>query len=204
MLTIALTGGIACGKSTVAAMLADLGAAVIDADAISRALTAEGGKALSMIREAFGPEVFHADGTLNRPALSGVVFENPGALETLNAITHPLIQQEMEAQLSACRKAECEIVILDVPLLFEANMQHLGDLTACAYCPEETQIARMKTRNGFTREEALSRIRNQMPVSEKAALSDVVIPTDMPLETLEIAVRKLYEGWLAAARKENA
>ena len=204
MLTIALTGGIACGKSTVAKMLADLGAAIIDADAISRSLTAAGGRALPQIREAFGPEVFHADGTLNRPALSGVVFGNAKALETLNAITHPLIQQEMEKQLAACRKAGCEIVVLDVPLLFEANMQHMGDLIACVSCPEEVQISRMKTRNGFTREEALSRIRSQMPVSEKAKRSDVVIDTDMPLEALESAVRKLYQGWLAAARKENA
>ena len=82
-------------------------------------------------------------------------------------------------------------------------MQHLGDVTACAVCPEETQIARMKTRNGFEREEALSRIRSQMPVSEKAALSDVVINTDLPLSALQEAVHKLYQGWLSAARKEN-
>ena len=204
MLTIALTGGIACGKSTVAGMLRDLGAAVIDADAISRSLTAPGGAALPALREAFGQQVFQADGTLNRPALSAVVFSNPQALQTLNAITHPLIQREMLRQMENCRKEGREIVVLDVPLLFEANMQHMGDLVACVSCPEETQIARMKTRNGFSREEALSRIRNQMPVSEKAALSDVVIDTHVPLDTLNETVRKLYQGWLAAARKENA
>ena len=204
MLTIALTGGIACGKSTVAQMLAACGAAIIDADAISRSMTAPGGKALPVIREAFGAEVFHADGTLNRAALSAMVFGHEANLQTLNAITHPLIQQEMEAQLASCRKAGNEVVILDVPLLFEANMQHMGDVIACAVCPEETQIARMKTRNAFTREEATSRIRSQMPVLEKAQKSDVVINTDLPIEELNAAVQKLYEGWLAAARKENA
>jgi len=155
------------------------------------------------IREAFGSAVFHADGTLDRPALSKTVFGNTEALAALNAITHPLIQSEMEAQIEACRKQGAEIVVLDVPLLFEANMQHMGDLTACAYCPEETQIARMKTRNGFDREQALARIRSQMPVRQKAERSDVVISTDLPLEELQKDVRRLYQGWLSAARKEN-
>ena len=204
MLTIALTGGIACGKSTISQMLSSFGAAVIDADAISRSLTAEGGAALPAIRKTFGDTVFHPDGTLNRPALSAVVFGDEQALHTLNAITHPLIQSEMERQMDLCRKAGQEIVVLDVPLLFEANMQHMGDLTVCAFCPQDVQIARMKTRNGFTREEALSRIRNQMPVSEKASRCDVVIHTDLPMEALEENVHRLYQGWLSAARKENA
>ena len=204
MLTIALTGGIACGKSTVAQMLAECGASIIDADAISRSLTAREGKALPAIREAFGSDVFHADGTLNRPALSKAVFGNEKALAILNAITHPLIQAEMEAQMEECRKQNAQIVVLDVPLLFEANMQHMGDRVACVYCPEETQIVRMQTRNGFGREEALSRIRSQMPVCEKARRSDVVIDTDIPLAQLREEVRKLYQGWLSAARKENA
>jgi len=202
MLTIALTGGIACGKSTVSAMLAQLGASIIDADQISRSLTAPGGLALPAIRQAFGDGVFHADGTLNRPALSAVVFSNAQAIQQLNAITHPLVQQQMEAQLETCRKNGVQIVILDVPLLFEANMQHMGDLVACVTAPEDIQIARMKSRNGYSREEALSRIRSQMPVGEKAARSDVVIDTNVPLEQLERNVQRLYQGWMA--RKEQA
>jgi len=202
MLTIALTGGIACGKSTVSAMLAQLGASIIDADQISRSLTAPGGLALPAIRQAFGDGVFHADGTLNRPALSAVVFSNAQAIQQLNAITHPLVQQQMEAQLETCRKNGVQIVILDVPLLFEANMQHMGDLVACVTAPEDIQIARMKSRNGYSREEALSRIRSQMPVGEKAARSDVVIDTNVPLEQLERNVQRLYQGW--TARKEQA
>ena len=127
MLTIALTGGIACGKSTVSGMLSLLGASVIDADQISRSLTAPGGAALPAIRQAFGDSVFHADGTLDRPALSAVVFADKAAIEKLNAITHPLVKQEMETQLDSCRKQGAPLVVLDVPLLFEANMQHMGD-----------------------------------------------------------------------------
>ena len=202
MFVIALTGGIACGKSTVSGMLSLLGASIIDADQISRSLTAPGGAALPAIRQAFGDSVFHADGTLDRPALSAVVFADKAAIEKLNAITHPLVKQEMETQLDHCRKQGAPLVVLDVPLLFEANMQHMGDLVACVTAPEEVQIDRMRTRNGFTREEALSRIRNQMPVSEKARLSDIVIDTDKPLPELQKEIETLYQNWIA--RKEQA
>lgn len=202
MLTIALTGGIACGKSTVSGMLAQLGASIIDADQISRSLTAPSGDALPAIRRTFGDSVFNADGTLNRPALSAVVFSDKTAIEKLNAITHPLVKQQMDEQLAQCRKNGAPVVVLDVPLLFEANMQHMGDLVACVVAPEEVQIARMASRNGYTREEALSRIRNQMPVSEKARLSDIVIDTDKPLPELQKEIETLYQNWIA--RKEQA
>ena len=108
----------------------------------------------------------------------------------------------MENQLAECRKQGARVVVLDVPLLFEANMQHMGDLVACVTAPQEVQIARMQSRNGYTREEAFSRIRNQMPVSEKARLSDIVIVTDKPLPALQKDVERLYQGW--TARKEQA
>lgn len=202
MLTIALTGGIACGKSTVSGMLAQLGASIIDADQISRSLTAPNGDALPAIRRTFGDSVFNADGTLNRPALSAVVFSDKAAIEKLNAITHPLVKQQMDEQLAQCRKNGAPVVVLDVPLLFEASMQHMGDLVACVVAPEEVQIARMASRNGYTREEALSRIRNQMPVSEKARRSDIVIDTDKPLPELQKEIETLYQNWIA--RKEQA
>lgn len=204
MLTIALTGGIACGKSTVAGMLAELGASIIDADAISRSLTAPDGLALPAIRERFGDGVFHPDGTLNRAALSAVVFADEQALHALNGITHPLIFRQMQEQAEACRKRGAEIVVLDVPLLFETGMQHLGDIVACVHCPQETQIDRLRARNAMSREEALSRIASQMPVKEKVRKSDVAIDTDCSLEALHETVHKLYQGWLKAARKENA
>ena len=163
-----------------------------------------GGTALPAIRAAFGDSVFHPDGTLNRPALSAVVFADKAAIETLNAIIHPLVRQQMNEQLESCRKQGAQVVVLDVPLLFEANMQHMGDLVVCVTAPEAVQISRMASRNGFSREEALSRIRSQMPVSEKAARSDVVLDTDVPLEILRRRTAELYRSWRLSNRKEQA
>lgn len=203
MLTIALTGGIACGKSTVAAMLAELGAPVIDADAISRALTAPGGAALPAIRDAFGPEVFAANGALNRVALGRRVFADPAALKTLNALTHPLIYREMARMRESCRKSGAPVVVLDVPLLFEAGMQDLADVVVCVRVSERTQLSRVQSRDGLSEAEALGRIRSQMPLSQKARLSDVVLDNERPLPAVRAEVEALYTGWLDAARKEK-
>lgn len=203
MLTIALTGGIACGKSTVAAMLAQLGAPVIDADAISRALTAPGGAALPAIREAFGPEVFDQNGALDRAALGRRVFADPAALQTLNALTHPLICREMEHRRESCRKSGAPVVVLDVPLLFEAGMQDLADVIVCVRVSEDVQLSRVQSRDGLSETEALGRIRSQMPLAQKARLSDIVIENERPLSDVRAEVETLYAGWLDAARKET-
>lgn len=193
---VALTGGIACGKSTVAQMLRECGAYIVDADEISRGLTAPGGAGLKEVRRVFGPEVFAPDGTLNRAALGQIVFGNDGARQKLNAALHPLIRQEMERQTRAGMECGAQVVVLDVPLLFEAGMQDMAQLVACVHCPEEIQILRMKSRNGYSREEAISRIRSQWPLSEKMRLSDLLISTNQPLEDLRHQVQSLYESWV--------
>ncbi|MEG2481758.1 MAG: dephospho-CoA kinase, partial [Clostridia bacterium] len=104
MKIIGLTGGIACGKTTVASMLKELGASVVDADQISRELTMPAGEALPALREAFGTLVFYPDGTLNRPVLAQLVFHNREELEKLNRITHPMIHQKLLAEIETCRK----------------------------------------------------------------------------------------------------
>lgn len=198
MQIIGLTGGIACGKSTVAAMLRKLGAPVIDADAISRSLTAPGGEALPAIRKAFGDAVFHPDGTLERKALAALVFGDPEQLERLNAITHPLIFSRMQSEIGRCREAGAPLVVLDVPLLLEAGFDRLCTQTLCVCADEETQIARLFSRDGLTRSEALSRIRSQMPVAQKAALCDRSLCTRKPLDDLSAEVEQLYRSWLSA------
>lgn len=195
-MVVALTGGIACGKSTVAQMLKQCGAYIVDADEISRGLTAPGGAGLKEVRRVFGPEVFAPDGTLDRAALGQIVFGNDGARHKLNAALHPLIRQEMERQTQAGMECGAQVVVLDVPLLFEAGMQDMAQLVACVHCPEEIQILRMKSRNGYSREEALSRIRSQWPLSEKMRLSDLLISTNQPLEDLRHQVQSLYESWV--------
>jgi len=195
MKIIGLTGGIACGKTTVAGMLNRLGAVIIDADAISRQLTAPGGAALPAIREAFGSQVFLPDGTLDRAALAAQVFSDSEKLQTLNRITHPMILSRLSEGIAACRENGTQIVVLDVPLLFEVQADALADLTVCVTAPEEVQLQRLYARNGLSREQALGRINSQMPLAQKAALSDVVLDTHKPLHRLEEDVQELYSAW---------
>ncbi|MBQ7868436.1 MAG: dephospho-CoA kinase [Clostridia bacterium] len=192
---VGLTGGIACGKSTVAQMLQECGAFIVDADAISRSLTAPGGAGLAPVRQAFGDAVFAPDGTLDRAALAKIVFASDEKRAQLNAVLHPLIRQEMLDQTALGQKQGAKVVVLDVPLLFEAGMQDMADLTVCVYAPQQVQIDRMASRNGYTREEALSRILSQMPVDEKRRLSDFDLNTDQPLDRLRLEVRRLYDSW---------
>ena len=196
MKIIGLTGGIACGKSTLAAMFQDLGAAVIDADEISRNLTAPGGEALPSLRETFGDFVFYPDGTLNRSTLSAIVFDNAEALQRLNATLHPLIERRLRQELETCHKMGALVVVLDVPLLFETGLDSLAEAVVCAVSPEETQIRRLRERSGLDREQAQSRMRSQLPLEEKVARSQYVIDTDRPLDQLRADVQKLYEAWL--------
>ena len=195
MKVIGLTGGIACGKTTLADMLRRLGAVIIDADALSRSLTADGGEALPLIRQAFGDGVFQPSGSLDRQKLGAVVFGNAAARETLNGILHPMVYRRMEEEMQKCRESGAKVVVLDVPLLFETHGEILADLTLCAVAPEEVQIARLKSRNGLSRDEALSRIRSQMPNAEKARRSDIVIDTNRPLPELEGMIQTLYQEW---------
>lgn len=192
MRIIGLTGGIACGKSTVAGFLREAGYPVADADAVSHSVTGPEGSALPAIREAFGDAVFHADGTLNRRALAAEVFEHPASLETLNAVTHPLILAEMLRQTREAEENGAQIVIWDVPLLFESGFDKLCDETVCVVAPREEQIVRLALRDGLSREEAVRRIDSQMPLEEKAARCGRVIHTCPTLEELRNEVRSVF------------
>ena len=189
---IGLTGSIACGKSAVSQYLRELGYVVADADAVSRSLTAPGGKALPLLREAFGDGIF--DGAvLNRRRLGSIVFGDERKREQLNAILHPLIIRAVQAELEA-NDAPDTLVFGDVPLLYESGMAHMFDRILVVSAPRETQIARLLARDSLSREDAERRIDAQMPLEQKRALADAVIDTDGPVENTRAQVRALIDS----------
>lgn len=180
MRIVAITGGIGSGKTTVAKLYRSLGVKTVDADAISRGLTAPGGDALPELRKAFGESVFAEDGTLDRAALGRLAFTDSNALTRLNAIMHPMITEHVRAQLAAYREAGEPAALLDVPLLFETGMDKLADAVICVTAPEEVRIRRVCERDHLTRAEAESRIRSQNPIVLTESLADYVLTTDAP------------------------
>ena len=190
---IGLTGGIGTGKSEAAKFLASLGAVHLDADAISRALTAPGGEALEPIRAEFGDEMFLDDGTLDRRALADLTFSDPERRRALEAILHPRIQREIMRGIDRAAEEGAKVVILDVPLLFETGMDALCDETWVLSADAETQVARVMMRDRIEREQAEARIQSQMPADEKAKLATLVIPTERPMEKTQAELASLYQ-----------
>lgn len=192
MLVLGLTGGIACGKSTISQTLSELGAVIVDGDLLSRELTMSGGAALPDIRAAFGDGVFHPDGTLNRRALGAVVFADDPSRDKLDAIMQPLLLTLILRSIEDARLSGAAVCVLDMPLLYEKDLDRLCDRVWCAYIPRETQLARLMQRDGFTSEEAENRLRSQLPAEEKAARADVVIDTSGPMDYTKECVISLY------------
>ena len=192
MLVLGLTGGIACGKSTISQTLGGLGAVIVDGDVLSRELTAPGGGALGDIRAAFGEGVFHPDGTLNRRALGSVVFADDKARDTLDHIMQPLLLTLILRDIENARLTGAPVCVLDMPLLYEKDIDRLCQRVWCAYVPQEVQLSRLMERDGFTREEAEARLRSQLPPEEKAARADVVIDTSGPMDYTKECVISLY------------
>ena len=189
---IGLTGSIACGKSAVSQYLRELGYFVADADAISRSLTAPGGQALPLLREAFGDGIFDGD-MLNRRRLGGIVFGDADKRAQLNAILHPLIIRTFQTELNE-HDAPDALVFGDVPLLYECGMAQMFDRIFVVSAPRETQIARLLARDGLSRKDAERRIDAQMPLAQKCALADAVIDTDGPMENTRAQVRALIDS----------
>ena len=198
---IGLTGGIGCGKSEAAQYLKSLGAAHLDADEVSRALTAEGGEALEEIRRVFGDEYFLPDGTLDRPALGKLVFGSEPSRRALEGIIHPLVQRNMLRGMDEAAQAGARVVILDVPLLFETGMDALCDETWALYVSRDKQVARIVARDGLAPEDAEARIESQMPVEQRNARATHAIDTDRPIERTRAELEQLYRAAVKRAEK---
>ena len=192
MKVIGLTGGIASGKSTASAYLRELGAAIVDADAISRASTRRGGAAFEAVCAAFG-NILGADGEIDRRKLGGIVFADEDARRKLNSIVHPAVMAESRAQIENTRASGVKMCILDVPLLFETGMEKLCDETWLIYVPREEQIRRMAERDGLDAAAAAARIDSQMPLEEKLKRADVAIDSSGTIEQTREQLRRLWE-----------
>jgi dephospho-CoA kinase len=197
---VALTGGIASGKSTVAARLADHGAVVIDADALVREVQQPGSPVLDAIAERFGRDVLRADGSLDRAALGARVFGDAEAVAALNAIVHPAVRAESQRRFGEALRADPEaVVVYDVPLLVEARADDPWDLIVVAHAPQETRERRMVELRGMTSEDARARIASQVSDDARLRIADVVIDTDGTLDETVAQTDRLWER-LAAGR----
>lgn len=193
MILVGLTGGVATGKSTVAKMFKQCGAVVIDADELAHEVVKPGTPAWREIVAFFGKTVLNQDRSLNRQALGSIVFRNPKKRRQLERIIHPRVARE-QARLTkqAARADPTAVVIYDVPLLFEAGIDTRVDKTLVVTADRETQLARLKKRNGLSRVEAIRRIRSQMPLSKKVHLADIVIDGTLSRHNAMKAVRGIF------------
>ena len=194
MKIIGLTGGIACGKSTVSAELRALGAAIIDADALAHELSQPHQPIYNAYVERFGREIVTADGTLDRAAIARRVFADPAVRAEVEVIAHPIIRRAAEERLRAAREENKRAAVLDVPLLFEAGWDALADETWVVALPREEQLARLLARNkAMDAGEARARIAAQMPLAEKCARADVVIDNSGTVEEIREYIGKLWK-----------
>ena len=194
MKIIGLTGGIACGKSTVSAELRKRGAAIIDADALAHELSQPHRPIYNAYVERFGSEIVAADGTLDRAAIARRVFADPAVRAEVDAIAHPLIRMAAEERLRAARDENKRAAVLDVPLLFEAGWDALADETWVVALPREEQLARLLARDkAMDAGEARARIAAQMPLAEKCARADVVIDNSGTVEEIREYIGKLWK-----------
>jgi dephospho-CoA kinase len=194
---IGLTGGIGSGKSTAAKVLAQLGAAVIDADAWARSVTAPGGTAIAPLRAAFGEAVLDAQGGLDRQRMRELAFSDPQVKTQLEAIVHPLVKQAIDQQAQSALAAGARVLVFDIPLLVESGRwRSQVDGVLVIDCSNDTQIARVQARNGWPREQILAVIQAQATREQRQAAANWLILNDgLGLDAFEAEVAQLAQQW---------
>jgi dephospho-CoA kinase len=202
MLNVGLTGGIACGKSTVAQMFVLLGAHLIDFDKLAHEVQEPEKPAWKEIIRYFGKDILKQDETIDRNILAQIVFADKKELKALNNIVHPLVFNLWQERLDKIKiKEEHAIVLSDVPLLFEGKMQDLFDLTILVLISPEEQICRLMARNSMSRDEAQIRLASQMPIEDKIGLADIVIDNQDNISQTEKRVAQIW--WQLKDREKN-
>ena len=193
MIIVGLTGGVACGKSSVARLFQDCGAILIDADVLARTVVERGKPALKDIARVFGKKSLLPDGTLNRPALAKMVFGSPAKLKKLNAIVHPRVAREQARMTREIANQEPRaVVIYDAPVLIEAGAHKRMDKIVVVSADEQTQIKRLHNRSHLSKTEALRRIKSQMPLERKIKMADYVIDGTLSFEQTKHEVQRIY------------
>jgi dephospho-CoA kinase len=201
MLKVGLTGGIASGKSTVSEIFARLGAKILDADEVAREVLLPGEPAWKRLRQAFGQEFFHADGTVKRKQLRKLVFADPEKRKQLNEIVHPEVMREINRRSETLSSSmEAGVLLVDVPLLLEVGLANRFDKVVVVYASENHQIERIMQRDGISEEEAKQALKVQMDLSKKVEQADYVIDNSGPLERTLAQVRKVWEELIKLAR----
>lgn len=188
---IGVTGNIACGKSTVLAMLRELGAETIDSDLLYHELIAPGRPLWSALRDRFGEGIVDAGGQIDRRALGAIVFSDPRALADLDAITHPAV---IAAAVDLIEKTDARVVAIDAVKLVESGMDRVCDRVWLVECSPEVEIERLMLRTGFSREEALRRIRAQPELDGKRDKADLIIDNSGDIESTRQQVRAAWAG----------
>ncbi|MED0755667.1 dephospho-CoA kinase [Aneurinibacillus thermoaerophilus] len=195
---VGLTGGIACGKSTISRMLAERDARIIDADIIAREVVRPGEKAWSLIVERFGRGILLDSEEIDRVKLGSIVFADEKARLALNDIVHPAVRQLMRQLTQEAQEEGVSLIVLDIPLLYESKLEYMVEKVIVVYCTPEQQLERLIKRNGFSAEEARRRIASQMPVEEKKLRADYVIDNSGTLKETEEQVDELMEQLLSS------
>lgn len=194
MKIIGLTGGIATGKSIVASVFRELGAIILDADLIARLVVLPHQPAWEDIVEFFGPQVVNEDESLDRAKIGEIVYNNPDSLKELNRITHPRIMQYYKDEMRRIKLDQPDaIVILEVPLLYETNMDKLCQQVVVVCVDRETQIKRLMERDKMSYEDAVRRINAQMPMDEKVRRADFVIDNRGSMEETKEKATRYYK-----------
>ena len=192
MKVIGLTGGIGSGKSTVSRFLAELGAVIIDADKVGHEAFKPDTELWREVVSTFGTEILKSSGEIDRNRLGEVAFGKPELLARLNQIMHPRMYDTVKAQIESYRQQGIEVVVLEAPLLIEANWTPLVDEVWVTVASEATLLKRLQGRSGLSGEESMARIRAQLPSEEREKQADVVIDTDCSLDEVKAKVQSLW------------
>lgn len=194
MLIVGLTGGIVSGKTTVAQIFKRLGAKIIDLDEIAREIVSPQQKAWKKIVQNFGEEILKDNQEINRKKLAKIVFSNQEKLNLLNQITHPVIVEVMKKRLNQISNQASEdvICIIDAPLLFEAHIEYMMDKIIVVYINEKEQMSRLLQREDLSKDDAIKRIRAQIPIEDKVRLADYVIDNSFSIEQTKEQASQLW------------